>query len=41
MYDFKLGTRRGAMSALMKPIVANLSDADIVDLIAFISSRQP
>ena len=41
MYDFKLGTRRGAMSALMKPIVANLTDADIVDLIAYISSRQP
>ena len=41
MYDFKLGSRRGAMSALMKPVVANLSDDDIVDLIAYISSRQP
>lgn len=41
MYDIKLGTRRGAMSALMKPVVANLTDADIVDLIAYISSRQP
>jgi cytochrome c553 len=41
MYDFKLGTRRGAMSALMKPVVANLSDSDIVDLIAYVSSRQP
>lgn len=41
MYDIKLGTRRGAMSALMKPVVANLTDADIVDLIAYVSSRQP
>jgi cytochrome c553 len=41
MYDLKLGTRRGAMSALMKPVVANLTDTDIVDLIAYISSRQP
>jgi cytochrome c553 len=41
MYDLKLGTRRGAMSALMKPVVANLTDSDIVDLIAYISSRQP
>jgi cytochrome c553 len=41
MYDLKLGTRRGPMSALMKPVVANLTDGDIVDLIAYISSRQP
>ena len=41
MYDIKLGTRKGAMSALMMPVVANLTDADIVDLIAYVSSRQP
>jgi len=29
------------MSALMMPVLANLSDADIVDLIAYLSSREP
>ena len=41
MYDMKLGTRKGAMSALMAPVLANLTDADIVDLIAYVSSREP
>ena len=41
MYDIKFGTRRGAMAALMKPVVENLSDADIVDVVAFVSSREP
>ena len=41
MYDMKLGTRKGALSALMMPVLANLTDADIIDLIAFIASREP
>ena len=41
MYDMKLGTRKGAMSALMMPVLANLADADIVDLVAFLGSREP
>lgn len=41
MYDIKLGTRRGAMAALMVPVVANLSDSDIVDVIAYVSSLEP
>ncbi len=41
MYDMKLGTRKGAMSALMMPVLANLTDADIVDLVAYLSSREP
>ncbi len=41
MYDFKLGTRRGTMSSLMAPVVANLTDADMVDLIAYVSSLEP
>ena len=32
MYDMKLGTRKGAMVALMMPVLANLTDQDIVDL---------
>jgi cytochrome c553 len=41
MYDMKLGTRKGAMAALMMPVLANLTDADIVDLVAYLSSREP
>jgi cytochrome c553 len=41
MYDIKLGTRHGAMAALMKAVVANLTDGDIVDLVAFVSSLDP
>jgi cytochrome c553 len=41
MYDMKLGTRKGAMSALMTPVLANLTEADIVDLVAYLSSREP
>jgi cytochrome c553 len=41
MYDIKLGTRNGSMAALMKPVVEKLSDADIVDLIAYASSLEP
>lgn len=41
MYDIKLGTRTGAMAALMKPVVDNLTDSDIVDLIAYVSSLAP
>jgi cytochrome c553 len=40
MYDIKLGTRKGPMSVLMQPVLANLTDSDIVDLIAYISSRK-
>jgi cytochrome c553 len=41
IYDMKLGTRHGSMAALMVPVVANLTDADIVDLIAYVSSLEP
>ena len=41
MFDMKLGTRKGAMSARMMPVLADLTDADIVDLVAYIASREP
>jgi cytochrome c553 len=41
MYDMKLGPRKGAMAALMTPVLANLTEADIVDLVAYLSSREP
>ena len=33
--------RKGAVTALMMPVLANLTDADIVDLVAYLSSREP
>jgi len=40
-YDFKSGARDGRYAALMKPVVAHLTDQDIVDLTAYIVSLQP
>ncbi len=41
IYDMKLGARNGPMTALMKAVVANLTDSDIVDLVAYVSSLDP
>jgi cytochrome c553 len=42
IYDIKLGTRSGVTAVLMmKPVVANLTDADVVDLVAYLASLDP
>ena len=41
LYDFKSGTRDGRNAAAMIPVVASLTDQDIVDLTAYIASLQP
>ncbi len=41
IYDFKSGARHGSWSALMKPVVENLTNADIVDILAYTASRKP
>jgi cytochrome c553 len=41
LYDFKTGTRDGRNAVAMKPVVAHLTDQDIVDLTAYIASLQP
>ncbi|HEY2823002.1 MAG TPA: c-type cytochrome [Candidatus Acidoferrum sp.] len=41
LYDFKSGTRDGRYAPIMKPVVARLTDQDIVDLMAYIASLQP
>ncbi len=41
LYDFKSGTRNGRNTAAMKPVVAKLTDQDIVDLTAYIAPLQP
>jgi len=41
MYDMQQGTRKGPWSALMKPVVSNLSEEDMLDIAAYTSSREP
>jgi cytochrome c553 len=41
LYDFKSNTRAGRNAIAMKPVVAHLTDQDIVDLTAYIASLQP
>jgi len=39
--DIKIGTRNGAMVPLMKAVVANLSDEDMVNISAYLVSKAP
>ena len=39
LYDLRSGTRKGAGSELMTPVVANLTDADMVAIAAYLASR--
>jgi cytochrome c553 len=41
LYDFQQGTRNGSLSPLMKPVVANLTGEDILNILAYVSSRKP
>jgi cytochrome c553 len=39
--DIKIGTREGSMTPLMKGVVANLSDEDMVAIAAYLVSKDP
>ena len=41
LYDFKDGVRHGAWSAMMKPVVKNLTMDDMIAIVAYTSSRMP
>jgi cytochrome c553 len=41
MYDMQVGARQGEWTELMKPVVANLTDEDFVNIAAYVSSRTP
>jgi cytochrome c553 len=41
MYDMQAGARRGEWTELMKPVVANLTDEDLVNISAYVSSLMP
>lgn len=39
MYDMQAGARNGEWTQLMKPVVAKLTEADLVNIVAYVSSR--
>jgi cytochrome c553 len=41
MYDMQQGVRNGTWTQLMKPVVANLREEDLIDIAAYTSSRTP
>ncbi|MBI2812819.1 MAG: c-type cytochrome [Opitutae bacterium] len=41
LVDLRNGVRTGATSELMKPVIANLTDADLVSIVAYLASREP
>jgi cytochrome c553 len=41
LYDFQQGTRNGAQASLMRPVVAHLTEEDIVAVTAYLASLGP
>jgi cytochrome c553 len=41
MYDIQQGTRKGNWNELMKPVVSGLSNDDMLNIAAYVSSRTP
>ena len=41
LYDLRSGARKGGTAELMKPVVAHLTDEDLVAFAAYLASRQP
>jgi cytochrome c553 len=39
MYDMQQGTRKGIWSQLMKPVVGKLTDEDLINIGAYLASR--
>lgn len=41
LYDMQQGTRKGLWTGLMKPVVANLSQDDMLDIVAYVAGLKP
>ncbi len=41
LYELKIGTRRGVMSRFMRPVVADLSTLDMLNIAAYVGSLAP
>lgn len=41
LYDMQRGTRNGSWTKLMEPVVRNISEEDVLNIVAYVSSLQP
>ena len=41
LYDMQQGTRNGSWTELMKPVVKNINDEDLVNIVAYVASLRP
>ena len=41
LHDIQSGARKGVTVSMMKPVVANLTDSDMIALAAYLESRAP
>ncbi len=41
LYDMQQGTRNGSWTKLMKPVVRNMSEEEVLDVVAYVSSLRP
>lgn len=41
LYDMQQGTRKGLWTGLMKPVVQNLSQDDMLDIVAYVATLKP
>jgi cytochrome c553 len=41
LYDFQTGVRNGSMAPMMQPVVEKLNVEDMVNILAYVASRQP
>ena len=41
LHSFQTGTRNGSQAVLMKPIVAGLTQRDLIDLSVYVASLEP
>ena len=41
LWDMQAGARNGAMAALMKPVVADMSSKDMLNIAAYLATLKP
>ena len=41
MFDMQQGFRKGSWTELMKPVVEHLNSEDMIDIAAYVTSRNP
>ena len=41
LYDFQQGTRNGELAPMMKAVAEKLTNEDMINILAYVSSRKP